>query len=102
MNGEISYRDQNCFLYQAVNMFISAVKHGDLWRLTHFWSQPQVDKKRNCSFWLHWLHVHHDPRSGRGFRLLNCHQVFVHGGNRWVSLNHTQKTVHADPPWSPF
>ena len=43
MNGEISYRDQNHFLYQAVNMFISAVKLDILtWRLTRFWSQPQV------------------------------------------------------------
>ena len=33
MKEEISYRDQNCCLYQAVNMFISAVKLGILtWR----------------------------------------------------------------------
>ena len=30
MKGEISCRDQNRFLYQAVNMFISAVKLGIL------------------------------------------------------------------------
>ena len=30
MKGEISHRDQNYFLYQAVNMFISAVKLGVL------------------------------------------------------------------------
>ena len=51
MNGEISYRDQNHFLYQAVNMFISAVKLDILtWRLTRFWSQPQVAIQGTADF----------------------------------------------------
>ena len=33
MKGEMSYRDQNCFVYQALNLIISAVKLGILtWR----------------------------------------------------------------------
>lgn len=47
MNKEIKCRDQNPFLYQAENMFISVLKlgifyHGGLCGLTHFWSPPQV------------------------------------------------------------
>ena len=38
MNGEISYRDENRFLYQAVNMFISVVKFGIL-----TWGSIRVD-----------------------------------------------------------
>ena len=55
MKGEISYRDLNRFLYQAVNMFISAVKLGIL-----TWGSIWIDsllepassgQSRNCSFW---------------------------------------------------
>ncbi len=47
MKGDINYRDSNCFLNQALNMFISAVKPaidnmGSLWKLICFWSQHQA------------------------------------------------------------
>ena len=43
MNSEIIYTDQNIYLHQAVNMFISAVKfHILTWGLTRFCSQPQA------------------------------------------------------------
>lgn len=48
MNGDINYREQNHFLYQAVNMCLSAVSqsvltiyHGGLWGLTRGWSLPK-------------------------------------------------------------
>lgn len=46
MNLEISYRDQNCVLFQAVNIFISAVKLDILiWSSMGIdwpWNQPRV------------------------------------------------------------
>ena len=60
MKGEISYRDQNRFLYQAVNMFISAVKLGILtWGSMGIDSllEPQVAVQGTAAFgtscWLH-------------------------------------------------
>ena len=55
MNVKFSLRDQKRILDQAVNMYISAVKLGILrdggeWRLTRFWSKPQVATWRTAVF----------------------------------------------------
>ena len=56
MNSEIIYTDQNIYLHQAVNMFISAVKFHIL-----TWGSIGIDSllqpapsghSRNCSLWL--------------------------------------------------
>ena len=60
MNSEIIYTDQNIYLHQAVNMFISAVKFHIL-----TWGSMGIDSllqpapsghSRNCSLW-HFLIV---------------------------------------------
>ena len=60
MNSEIIYTDQNIYLHQAVNMFMSAVKFNIL-----TWGSMGIDSllqpapsghSRNCSLW-HFLIV---------------------------------------------
>ena len=54
MKGEISFRDQICCLYQAVNMLISAVKLDILTGGSMEIDSPaSCGHSRNCSFWLH-------------------------------------------------
>ena len=53
MKGEISYRDQNRFLYQAVDMFIylcCKVGHFNVGMNGDFWSQPQVATQKTAVF----------------------------------------------------
>lgn len=55
--GEISYGELNCFMYQAINTFVSAVRlsmsnEGFIFMggLTCFWSQPQVALRGTAIF----------------------------------------------------
>ena len=80
IKGEISYRDQHCSLYQAVNMFISAVKLDILtWGSMEIDSllEPQVVVQGTAVFGTSSLASFYSPRGCNCGNLSTVLQLFL-------------------------
>ncbi len=76
MNRELSYRDKNLLLYQAVNMFISAVKaehfHMGLHEDSLLLKSVSRGHLRNSRFWhLHTIFIFHTPKDAVCYLAIN-------------------------------